>query len=92
MERDTKPTALPSLTADWLRDSGCLVDNRFADLWQQVGMKALLSRAGFRKRSGIPIHEVVYGLLLWVWLRVDSIGMLARESLRTFADAEKDAR
>ena len=91
MDRDTKPTALPSLTADLLRDGNCLVDNLFADLWKQVGMKTLLSRAGFHKRSGIPIHEVVYGLLLWVWLKADSIGMFARESLRTFANAEKDA-
>jgi hypothetical protein len=91
MHRDTKQTALPALTADLLRDRDGLVDNLFADLWRQVGMKTLLSRAGFHKRSGTPIHELVYCLTLWVWLKVDSIGLFARESLNTFSTAEKDA-
>ncbi|MDP3931200.1 MAG: transposase, partial [Methylococcaceae bacterium] len=42
----------------------------------------LLSRAGFNKRSGTPIHEVIYGLMLWIWLKKDSIGMFAREGLQ----------
>ena len=91
MHRDTNCSALPALTADLLQESGYLVDNLFADLWRQMGMKTLLSRAGFRKRSGTPMHELVYGLMLWVWLKVDSIGMFARESLKTFSRAEKDA-
>jgi hypothetical protein len=80
MHPDTKPTALPALTADLLRDGGCLIDNLFADLWKQVGMKTRLNRAGFRKRSGTPVHERVYCLMLWVWLKVDSIGLFARQS------------
>ena len=91
MHRDTKQTALPALTADLLRDRDGLVDNLFADLWRQVGMNTLLSRAGFHKRSGTPIHELVYCLTLWVGLKVDSIGLFARESLNTFSTAEKDA-
>jgi SRSO17 transposase len=91
MHPDTKPTALPALTADLLRDGGCLIDNLFADLWKQVGMKTRLNRAGFRKRSGTPVHELVYCLMLWVWLKVDSIGLFARQSLQTFSSAEKDA-
>lgn len=91
MNRDTKPKELPALTADLLRDNGLLVDNLFADLWKQVGMKTRLNRAGFRKRSGTPVHELVYCLMLWVWLKVDSIGLFARESLQTFSSAEKDA-
>jgi hypothetical protein len=35
-----------------------------------MGMKALLNKAGFSKRSGTPIYELVYVLVLWVWLRV----------------------
>ncbi len=66
MNRDTTPLALPALTADLLRDSGLLIDNLFADLWKQVGMKTLLNWVGFTKRSGTPIHELVYGMVLWV--------------------------
>ncbi len=37
MNHDTKQSALPALTADFLRSSGCLVDNLFAYLWKEVG-------------------------------------------------------
>ena len=43
----TKITELPALTADLLQSNSCLVDNLFADLWKQMGMKALLN-AGSR--------------------------------------------
>jgi len=91
MHRDTNQPALPDLTTNLIREQGCLIDNLFADLWQQVGMKTLLCRAGFRKRSGTPIHELIYCLMLWVWLKVDSIGVFARESLQSFSQARKDA-
>jgi hypothetical protein len=90
MNHDTKQSALPALTSDFLRSSGNLIDNLFADLWKQVGMKTLLSRSGFQKRSGTPTNELMYCLLLWVWLKVDSVSMFARESLHTFSAAGKD--
>ena len=46
-------------------------------------MKTLFARAGFSKRSGHPIHEVVNALVLWVWLQKESIGMFVRESLQS---------
>ena len=91
MNHGTKITELPDLTADLLRDGGCLIDNLFADLWKHIGMKARMNRIGFRKRSGTTAHELVYCLMIWVWLRLDSIGMFSRESLQTFSRAEKDA-
>jgi len=68
-----------------------LADNLFADLWKQVGMKTLLNRSGFSKRSGTPISDLVYILILWIWLKKDSIAMFAQESLQHFSKAEKDA-
>ena len=62
MNHTSKLTVLPALTTDLLQDSGILIDNVFATLWQQIGMKTLLNRSGFTKRSGIRIHEVVYTL------------------------------
>lgn len=82
MNRATKNIELPVLTADLLQESGLLIDNIFASLWQQIGMKSILSRSGFNKRSGTPIHEVMYTLTLWLWLKKESIGMFARESLQ----------
>lgn len=91
MNHDIKTTGLPDLTADLLRDGACLIDNLFADLWKHMGMKARLNRLGFHKRSGTPAHELVYCLMIWVWLKVDSIGMFTRESLQTFSGARADA-
>ena len=91
MNQGTKTTGLPDLTANLLREGGCLIDNLFADLWKHVGMKARMNRLGFHKRSGTSAHELVYCLMIWVWLKVDSIGMFARESLQTFSRARTDA-
>ena len=82
MNHASKLPILPALTVDLLQESGILIDNVFATLWQQMGMKTILSRAGFNKRSGLPIVEVMYTLSLWLWLKKDSIGMFARDSLQ----------
>lgn len=63
-----KSTGLPDLTANLLRDGGCLIDNLFADLWKQMGIKAKLKRLGFHKRLGTSSHELVFVLLVWVCL------------------------
>ncbi len=82
MNNASKLPALPALTVDLLQESGILIDNVFAKLWQQIGMKTILHRAGFNKRSGFPIGEVIFTLSLWLWLKKDSIGMFARDSLQ----------
>lgn len=82
MNHARKITELPALTLDFLNAKGVLIDNVFASLWRETGMKTLLSRAGFNKRSGTPMYEVIYGLMLWIWLKKDSIGMFAREGLQ----------
>ena len=64
MNHASKLPALPALTVDLLQESGILIDNVFATLWQQMGMKTILRRAGFNKRSGLPIAEVIYTLSL----------------------------
>ena len=45
-------------------------------------MKTVLTRAGFNKRSGTSMSDVIFGLILWLWLQKDSIGMFARECLQ----------
>ncbi len=40
MNHGTKALEFPDLTANLLRDGSCLIDNLFADLWKQMGMKA----------------------------------------------------
>ena len=82
MNRATKIIELPALTADLLKANGVLIDNVFASLWREVGMRTILSRAGFNKRSGTPMSDVMFSLMLWLWLQKESIGMFARECLQ----------
>lgn len=82
MNRATKTIELPALTVDLLKANGVLIDNVFASLWREIGMNTILKRVGFQKRSGTPISEVIFGLMLWLWLKRESIGMFARECLQ----------
>jgi hypothetical protein len=83
MNRATKIVELPALTIDLLKANGVLIDNVFASLWREIGMKTVLSRAGFTKRSGTPMNDVMFSLMLWLWLQKKSIGMFARECLQS---------
>lgn len=60
MDPDTKCPVLPSITADLLAQSDIKIDNIFSETWQQLGLKSLLNRCGFKKRSGTQASE------LWV--------------------------
>jgi hypothetical protein len=44
----------------------------------------MLRQAKFSKRSGTPTGDVVYLLMLWVWLKVDAVGMFSRDALLSF--------
>jgi len=90
MKHDTTNSALPALTADFLRSRDSLMDNIVADLWKQVGMKTLLARSGFHKRSGVEVNPILYCLTMWVWLKSNSVSLFARDSLRSYCAAGKD--
>ena len=90
MKSATESIALPSLTNDILSDPLMPVDNILARLWKTMNIPTLLVRAGFQKRSGLPAPDVMYVLLLWVWLKVGSISLFSRDALQGFANARKD--
>lgn len=90
MNPATELTVLPNLTADILCDPQMPVDNILARLWKTMTLPTLLSRAGITKRSGLPAPDVIYLLLVWVWLKASSIHLFSRDSLQGFADARKD--
>lgn len=90
MNPATQSPALPSLTADILSDPHLPVDNLLARLWNTMTLPTLLSRAGLSKRSGLPAPDVVYLLLVWVWLKASSIHLFSRTSLQSFTDSRKD--
>ncbi|KAA0448388.1 MAG: transposase [Candidatus Thioglobus sp.] len=51
----------------------------------------MLASCGFSKRTGTSASEIVFLLMLWVWLKADTIAMFTRESLLSFSVAKKDA-
>ncbi|GAW98016.1 MULTISPECIES: IS4 family transposase [Colwellia] len=91
MNSATKPLNLPSLTADLLSQTNLKIDNTFSSTWKSLSFNAMLRQAKFSKRSGIPASDVVYLLMLWVWLKVDSVAMFSKDSLLSFSAAKKDA-
>ena len=90
MNNATNNSALPSLIGGVLTDQKHYIDNLFADTWKRLGVNKLLQTAGFAKRSGIPISEAVFLLLLWKWLSVSSIALFSRKALGTFSRTKKD--
>ncbi len=82
---------LPCLTSNILTHSNIKIDNLFSRMWGKLGVNTLLSQCGIKKRSGTPASEIVYLLMLWVWIKVDSVAMFSRESLQSFSSARKDA-
>jgi hypothetical protein len=91
MNPDISSTILPTLSADLLTRADVQVDNLFSKVWQKLGFNSLLKQAAFKKRSGTPASDIMYLLLLWVWLKVDSIAMFSRDSLQSFSATKKDA-
>ena len=91
MNSATKTLNLPSLTADLLDQTNLKIDNIFSSTWKSIGFNIMLRQAKFSKRSGTPVGDVTYLLMLWVWLKVDSVAMFSRDALLSFSAAKKDA-
>jgi hypothetical protein len=91
MNSPTKKVALPSLTADLLSQANLNIDNTFSSTWKSLNVNSMLLQAKFSKRSGTPVGEVVFLLMLWVWLKVDSVAMFSKDALLSFSAAKKDA-
>ncbi len=90
MNSDTKADVFPALIGDVISDSKLYVDNLFADTWKKLKFNARVKNAGFAKRSGVGVTEVVYLLMIWRWLNVSSIAMFSRKALEVFSQAKKD--
>ena len=91
MNSATKPLGLPSLTTDLLNCSNLKIDNTFSSTWKNMRFNTMLRQSKFSKRSGIPASDLVYLLMIWVWLKVDSIAMFSKDALLSFSAAKKDA-
>ena len=91
MNSAIQTSVLPSLTADYLSQSNVNIDNTFNAAWKRLGFKSMLLQAKFHKRSGAPVSDVVYLLMLWIWLKTHSVAMFSRDALVSFSATKKDA-
>jgi len=89
MNNDTKPPLFPSLIDDVLKHPGQCVDNVFAHVWKGLRFSGLTQRSGFKKRSGVPIVDSVFLLVMWKWIDVPSIAVFAKQSLKVFSEAKR---
>ncbi len=90
MNNDTETHEIPGLVSDLLTDKTAQSDTLIADLWKQLQFGQLIKRSGFKKHSGLPIEQVIYLLMIWVWVQADSIGMFASNIMRSFGCRNKD--
>ena len=86
----TSKRLFPSLVDDVLGHPGQYVDNIFAHAWKSLNLNKLIQRAGFKKRTGVPVTDAIFLLVLWKWINVSSIAVFCRQSLNTFSIAKKD--
>lgn len=90
MNNDTKILGIPALVSDLLTDEGTQTDNLVAGLWKTLKIGSLIKKSGFTKRTGLPIEQVIYLLLIWVWVKVDSIAMFSQTMMECFGVKNKD--
>lgn len=90
MNNGTDNRIFPSLVDDVLGHPGHYVDNIFAIAWKGLNLNKLIEKAGFKKRTGVPVTEAIFLLMLWKWINVSSIAVFCRQSLSTFSGAKKD--
>ena len=81
---------VPSLVDDVLGHPGRYVDNIFAQAWKSLNLGKLIERAGFKKRTGVPVADAIFLLVLWKWVNASSLAVFCRKSLSTFSGAKKD--
>lgn len=90
MNNAIKAPKIPSLVSELLTDEQNKTDNLIADVWNRIKLKQLIKNCGFKKRSGLPIEQVLYLLVIWVWLKADSIAMFSKNMMESFGAKNKD--
>ena len=90
MDNVTSHRSIPSLVNDVLDHPAHCIDNIFTAAWKGLNLGKIIEKSGFKKRSGVPVTEAIFLLMLWKWINVSSIAVFCRRSLNTFSTAKKD--
>lgn len=73
-----------------LKEDYIFVDNEIRDSIKKLKLFKYLRRYGKNKRSGYSIETTIYALLIWVFLKNNSIKMFFEKSLSVFFKGGKD--
>lgn len=91
MNHNTHAFPLPTPVSDAAKSENFLADNELVESSRRLKLEALASKAGFSKRSGHALSQVLFALVIWPFLGQRSIRMFCAESLGSFLNAGKDA-
>lgn len=87
-ERKLKSNATPIIDA--LKGKYLFIDNELQDGIQRLGLFGILSRQGLGKRSGEKIPQLIFAVLIWPFLKVDSISSFCGKMAGNFYAGGKD--
>ena len=91
MNHNTQAIPLPTPVFDAAKSETFLADNELAESLRRLKLDSLASKAGFSKRSGHALPQLLFALVIWPFLGQQSIRMFCAESLGSFLNAGKDA-
>ncbi len=91
MKHTTKAVSLPTPVSDAAKARNFLADNELVESSRRLKLDALASKAGFEKRSGHALAQVLFSFVIWPFLGQRSLRMFCAESLCSFLKAGKDA-
>jgi len=91
MKHTTKAVSLPTPVSDAAKAKNFIADNELVESSRRLKLDAHASKAGFKKRSGHALTQVLFSFVIWPFLGQRSLRMFCAESLCSFLKAGKDA-
>jgi len=91
MKHTTQAVCLPTPVSDAAKAKNFLADNELVESSRRLNLNALASKAGFSKRSGHALPQLLFSFVMWPFLGQRSLRMFCSESLGSFLKAGKDA-
>ncbi len=84
MKKSVKKLLKAKPVTDFLGNPHILVDNELECAFKQILFRQILHRTGFKKRSGDCLISVMYSLLIWPLLSVQSISNFCGRKLSCY--------
>lgn len=73
-----------------LKEKYLFIDNELQDSIKQLGLFSIIARQVLNKRSGEKLNQLMFALLIWPFLGVDSISSFCGKMVENFFSGGKD--